>query len=359
MKKIIIVLLALLVIAGCGNKNKYDLAEKTFYNTVDQYGNAEHSNVWLGKDGSFVLIENTHEGYNQFLGKWEIKENVITLNVENSDVSAFKTIIFEVKDDNTLTLKTGLSSSKSNDTYTTDKTLLVNDSNTSNTNTGQTNNKKAKKFINASQMNQMGNSYIEFFDDGTFQFTEIEGMGAEMIEGLWSMMGNAYALSNFKGDVYDRDGNKLYNLVFEVRDEKTIQLLDNSKVSYALDYFTTDGKLDESYLGHGGPEIPIELYDEKWTHEDIPDTASQFYPTLELFKDGTFVFTENVYAGMAQYKGTYTRDSVGIYCDVVSHNLQGFAGQDVTSFSFSYKSANEIYLDLDLCMSRAGDIFHK
>jgi len=357
MKKIIAVLLSLLVIAGCTSGSKYDLAEKTFYNTVDQYGNAEHSNVWLGKDGSFVMVENTHEGYNQFVGKWEVKENVVTLNIDNSDGSVFKTIIFEIKDDNTLTLKTGLNSSKSNDTFTTDKSLLVTDS--SNTNNGQTATKKAKKFINAIQMNQLGNSYIEFFDDGTFQFTEVEGMGAEMIEGLWSKMGEAYALSNFKGDVYDRNGNRLYNLVFEIRDEKTIQLLDDSKVSCALDYFTTDGTLDEKYWGHGGEEIPIALYDEKWIHADIPDTSSQFYPTLELFKDGTFIFTENVYAGMAQYKGTYTRDSVGIYCTVVSHNLQGFAGQDVKEFSFDYLNANEIYINQDLCMTKAYDSFHK
>ena len=109
MKKIIILLLSLLMIAGCNkNKTSFNLTEKTFYNTVDQYNNAEHSNIWLGKDGSFVLIENSHEGYYQMLGKWEINENVLTLNVENSNVLNNSKIIFEIKDDNTMTLKTSL-----------------------------------------------------------------------------------------------------------------------------------------------------------------------------------------------------------------------------------------------------------
>ena len=392
MKKIIILLLSLLMIAGCNkNKTSFNLTEKTFYNTVDQYNNAEHSNIWLGKDGSFVLIENSHEGYYQMLGKWEINENVLTLNVENSNVLNNSKIIFEIKDDNTMTLKTSLVSSNNNDTFTTDKTLLVNNTDTTvtnntgnntntntNTNSGSisvpsgtntdkpatTTNKPAtskllKKYINTTDYGYKERSFIEFYDDGTFKFTEIEGMGADLIEGLWSYMGEAYALSNFKGDVNDYHGNKLSNLVFEIKDDKTIQLIYDSKVSRVLDYFTTDGKLDEKYLGHGGPEYPIELYDEKWIHNDIPDVSPQYYPTLELFKDGTFVYTENVYAGMAQYKGHYERDSVGIYCTVESHNLQGFAGQDVNSFSFNYIGPDKIQIMQDLCMTRYGDEFHK
>ena len=65
---ILVVMMALL--NGCTKEEKptYDIAGKTFYNTVDEYGNAEHSNVWFGKDGSFVLKDNYFDGYYHCFG---------------------------------------------------------------------------------------------------------------------------------------------------------------------------------------------------------------------------------------------------------------------------------------------------
>ena len=67
------------LVSGCSKKDEkptYDLAGKTFYNTVDEYDNAEHSSVWFGKDGSFVLKDNYFDGYYQVVGDWSLKENV-------------------------------------------------------------------------------------------------------------------------------------------------------------------------------------------------------------------------------------------------------------------------------------------
>ena len=70
--KILLTVTAVLLIAGCtGNKkDSFDIAGKTFYNTVDEFGNAEHSKLWFGKDGSFVLTDNFSEGSYEISGKW-------------------------------------------------------------------------------------------------------------------------------------------------------------------------------------------------------------------------------------------------------------------------------------------------
>ena len=69
MKKMYAVWMALLLVLSVGgctpNKKeeetdagpKYDIGGKTYYNTVDEYGNNDHSKVWFGKDGSFVFAD--------------------------------------------------------------------------------------------------------------------------------------------------------------------------------------------------------------------------------------------------------------------------------------------------------------
>ena len=121
-RKIGILILMVLLLCSCGKKEQgtvYELAGKTYYNTVDNYGNEDHSKIWFGKDGSFVLNDNFFEGYYDITGTWSLKENVCTLKVKETGVGSFSTIIFEVKDNDTLILKTNLAGSVSDDTFST------------------------------------------------------------------------------------------------------------------------------------------------------------------------------------------------------------------------------------------------
>ena len=123
--KILLVLTAVMLLAGCtgggGSKEKYDLAGKTYYNTADEYDTYNPSKLWFGKDGSFVLTDNFYDGLYEISGKWALKEDVVTLMVEKTGIGEFKTILLEVKDDNTLVLKTELAGSRSDTKFSTEK----------------------------------------------------------------------------------------------------------------------------------------------------------------------------------------------------------------------------------------------
>ncbi|MBR4462515.1 MAG: Ig-like domain-containing protein [Erysipelotrichaceae bacterium] len=119
-RKIGIMILLLMLLCSCKKQEPepgFDLGGKTYYNTVDNYGNENHSKLWFGKDGSFVLTDNFYDGYYDITGSWSLKEDVCTLDVETTGVGTFSTILFEVKDDETLILKTNLAGSVSGDTF--------------------------------------------------------------------------------------------------------------------------------------------------------------------------------------------------------------------------------------------------
>ena len=119
-RKLLVYLLILFMICGCSGKKEetYDLAGKTYYNTVDAYGNETHSHVWFGKDGSYVFTDNNAEGIRELNGTWSIKENVITL--DTSAYSDLGKILFEIQDDETLTLMSTMEGSASGAVFTTD-----------------------------------------------------------------------------------------------------------------------------------------------------------------------------------------------------------------------------------------------
>ena len=121
MKKLICLLFVFLLCA-CGPKDNVEqtpaIAGKTYFNTVDEFDNAEHSKIWFGKDGSFVMKDCFFDGYYELSGKWSIEKGVVTLNVENGK---FDKVIFEVKDDDSLTLKSTLTGSSSDTLFTTTK----------------------------------------------------------------------------------------------------------------------------------------------------------------------------------------------------------------------------------------------
>ena len=122
MKKIILIL-CLFLLCACGPKNEAQetpvIAGRTYYNTVDEFDNPEHSKVWFGKDGTFVMKDNFYDGYYEINGTWTVEEDVASLEVESSGVGVPGLIKFEIQDEDTLILKTTLAGSKMDDVFST------------------------------------------------------------------------------------------------------------------------------------------------------------------------------------------------------------------------------------------------
>ncbi len=329
-----------------------DPAGKTFYSTVDEYNNIDHARIWFGKDGSFTMTDDFYDGYYDLSGTWSLTENVITLDVEMSGVGNYTKVLFEIQDEKTIILRTSLAGSQSGYVFTTDKP----DGSVSPGGISAPESDGTSTYYNASRKD-FERSSVQFRPDGTFVFTEIQGMGAEMISGLFSMEGNMILFSNFNEEFYDISENRLWNMEMEYIDEYTLVLHTNLKSSQDGDIFTIDGTLPAVMPVTGKTE---ESYDMTFVHAPIPDVLDQYLPVLELYKNGQFVFTENCYAGMFRYKGWYQKTDDGrIICDVTdASEMQGFKGDDVKTIYFEYAEPNTLMLDTELCMSMPGDTFN-
>ena len=84
-----------------------------------------------------------------------------------------------------------------------------------------------------------------------------------------------------------------------------------------------------------------------------------YEPSIALFKDGTFIFTENLLSGMGTYSGTFEMDgSYGITCKVESVSFSGYKGADVKEIIFTRPNPYNLQLETELCGSTAGEQFY-
>ena len=97
-----------------------------------------------------------------------------------------------------------------------------------------------------------------------------------------------------------------------------------------------------------------------WSSHNSSGMFAQGYePSIALFKDCTFVFTENLLSGMGTYTGTYDMDSSqGITCTVKSVSFSGYKGADVKEIVFTRPNPYNLQLETDLCGSTAGEQFY-
>ena len=120
--KIFMIMLMVISISSCTGgsapaEKETDIAGKAYYETADSFETQDPSEVWFGKDGSFVMKDSYFDGYFEISGKWTIEKGVVTLQAENN--SKYDKIIFEVKDDDNLVLKTSLTGSNSDTVFST------------------------------------------------------------------------------------------------------------------------------------------------------------------------------------------------------------------------------------------------
>ena len=371
-KKILVLMLILLMFSSCTKKQDYSsfVSGKTFYNTVDDYGNVDHSKIWFGKDGSFVIQDNFFDGINEMSGTWKTENNVCTLTVDKTGVGEYKTVKFEIKDEDTIILKTTLAGSKSEDSFSTTEVKGSSQTNTNsntgsntNTNQGSTNNSSNQNSGSNSNKTEVtyntyysciSNSKLILMSDGSASF--IDANELSIMEGncSYSVSGEYLTLSNFvpnnpfgKDIKFKKQSNSIYVLETDVG------------ISAVGDVFAIDGACPA-----GSEKIIWEnnYHNTVWKHEPINDVNQEYLPTIELFQiqgiGYSFVFTENVYAGMAQFTGVYSADERYLICSIVDNKqLTGFAGQDLQYIEFELINPTTLVLLTDINMSRAGDKF--
>ena len=349
-----VLLCVLLMLCGCtgGKKEEdktIDISGKTFYNTVDNYDNNDHSKIWFGKDKTFVLKDNFYDGYYEADGTWEINENVVTLKVEHTGVGQFEVIKFEIKDEDTLILKTSLAGSQSDDVFSTTEVKGP-------TNGGSTTvpdlSFKYNTYYNMTQSSK-NKSYVEIRSDNSFAMLDMDDFGVMEANGTCTISGDTLTCGNFQQ--VNPFGESVKEIYFMVFDENTLILLTDLGVSRIGDVFSSNGTIPAEL----GGSVSTVATDKGglWIHSPIEDVNPMYYPQVEFDAAGKFVFTENCYAGMGTYEGTYEKKDSGYTCHVEKTTMQGFKGDDVTVIEFEKKDDKTLVLKTELCMSMIGDTF--
>ena len=293
--------------------------------------------VDFNSDGTFVFTENCYNGFGYYNGTWEITQKGYVCHV--TDASSMegragadvKEIVFEVKGEGVLVLKTNLCMSMDGDEFDSRKLHTV-------------------IYYNAS-MDSPDKSRIELTNNGTFRLVEVNGTGELTVEGVYGKDMEFLMFSNFPA-FDDFNGNKVQNFEFQQMPDGSLVLNEDLMFSHKGDVFTIDGKLPETPQP-GGSGV-------RFVHEPIEDVNESYLPEIVLEDNGRFVLTENCYAGMGQYLGTWKiKDNfIKLTVDDAS-SMQGFTGGDVKEITFELNGENVITLKTDLCMSRNGDRFRQ
>ncbi|MCR4632564.1 MAG: hypothetical protein K5648_00385 [Erysipelotrichaceae bacterium] len=354
MKKVRILVLCFLFflsLIGCTKKEEekpsYDIAGRTYYDTSDLH--KTHSRVWFGKDGSFVLTDEFKEGYDEVSGSYEVKEDVITLNVDSSD--KYKKILFEYKNEENIVLRTSLTGSKNDALYSVHEPEVQIEENTVQIQTAG-----YKTYYNASQ--KKGVSYLILYDDGSFTLNETSGSETVTVKGLYGKEGDVYMFSNFdsfKGG----DGSLISNFEFRIMNEDALILQEALCDSSAYDVFSTDGTVPVTAATEEDPFKDV-FKTTTWTHEEMDGILKQYLPSITIATDYSFKFVENCYAGMGEYTGYCQKTEEGWACDVLdASKMQGFKGDEVKTIVFEEDKDGDLILKTELCMSMPGEVFKK
>ena len=201
---------------------------------------------------------------------------------------------------------------------------------------------------------------ITFNKDGTFVMTEnlYEGMGE--YKGTYAFDGSYYECSVTEVSFSGFAGDDVKKFTFLQFNPNTLWLLDNLCGSREKDVFMiadeTENKKEEYTIK---PAQEVGEITKARMYENSSDMFSEPYlPSLLLNPDGTFVLTENLFAGMGHYSGTYTIDDYVLDLHVDSIDFSGFAGDDVKEIRFEALSQDVLQLMTDLCGSVKFDYWY-
>lgn len=192
---------------------------------------------------------------------------------------------------------------------------------------------------------------VSFREDGTFTMHEnfYEGMGDYL--GTYTFDGTYYECSVSDITVSGFAGDDIKSISFLQFSGNTLQLLTDLCGSAAKDFFILEGSVPDSVPEHTPDPSEARVYES--TNDSF---RAPYVPSLSLFSDGTFAFTENLYDGIGHYYGTYAFDSGSLTLTVTEIDFKGFAGDDVRQIHFEILQDGFKLRD-DLCGSVKGDIF--
>ena len=218
----------MMLLASCGGEapDVTPVAAKVteYVNTVEAYGNAEHSVLRLASDGKFALLDNYSAGTNEMTGTWSLSDGTYTLNVESSKIGNYRTIVFEAKDENTLVLKTDLLGSKAEQVFSSDPNAeLISLSNEDDFPYGQ--------FDNISKINSFYRSYIILYPKGTFSYVDTDSVNSIVI-------GGKFKRSNDRFTCTYADGGAQRTFGLQIREDGALVLLNDLGDSRTGDVFS-------------------------------------------------------------------------------------------------------------------------
>ena len=359
--KIMTVVFIIFALCACSSKKEddkpaFDISGKTYYNTVDDFNHSDHAKVWFGRNGTFVLNDSYKDGYYEMNGTWELNEDVCTLNVEND--SSFSKVIFEVKDDNTIVLKTTLLGSRSDSIFSTTETKG------SNSSSSNTNNNASSSETKPEETKPDSTKPEESKPETDSKPKEETSTKDVPCTGLSAPYHNYWAYEGVKDwdlEIVKTPENTTDKITYKSNDEKVVKVDENGKATTVspgkttIDITCGSQKLTIGFETRSkDPEAQPVTYKAK-----IKDVNDQFQPSIYLDGKGNFVFTENLYAGMGEYKGTYKKEENHYILSVKDISFSGFMGDSVKEIDFKIVDDATLKLKTQLCMSSPGELFYK
>ena len=199
--------------------------------------------------------------------------------------------------------------------------------------------------------NQSNDSFFILYGDKTFEFTEIMGMGADLLTGTWLESDGILHLDCESSTIYVGD-SLVTKIDFNIEDSDTLILQNELLSSKPDDVFKTEVPILEGPMG--APDLPYSFY-----RANIADVSFDYMPTIEFDSAGMFTFTENVYYGMFTITGGWSFTDIGYECIVDINNIDSnTAGCDVKKIYFDKVDDKTIVLKTDICMSTSGEKFY-
>ena len=197
-----------------------------YVNTVEEFGNTVHSSVRIGDDGRFVLKDNYSAGTNEITGTWTLSEGTYTLKVESSKIGNYQTIVFEVKDEDNLILKTNLIGSKAEQIFSADPNAEMISLNAED-------DFKYGQYNNISKKDSFYRSYIIFYRKGTFSYVDTDNVNSIVIGGKFTHDNDRLICT------YEEDGTqKLCDI--QIQNDGVLVLLNDLGDSKTGNLFSTD-----------------------------------------------------------------------------------------------------------------------
>lgn len=348
--KIFITLLMILCLFGCnGDKEEENvqtnfLADKNFINVYECLEGG-HSEIKFNEDYTFKLFDYYLGGTVDFSGTYEVIENTVKLTVSKVGLGGFEEVIFNIINDETLSLQTELFDSFIGNVYVCCESIEDLEGAIDNQRVNVEDIIAGKTYHN--EIDRFGNSspaYIVFFPDGSFEMDERQNKEYIYIHGKWEA-------SEYKihCSVEESETDKIKEINFYIKDFEKLFLENDLLGSKEADIFTSE----EVYLSPTESVYTINEFINASQKARGEFDASK----ITLKSDGTFTLDEINGMGTVQVNGMYTKEDGVLMFSNFDTTLNNSSQEKVSNFECRVIDDNTLELMRDLEGSKAGDCF--